>query len=173
MPSYLWHSGTLRLIAILEKKVFFILALLIILLFSTKVILSIDKILSERNWVTVFQKSLCLFNFFLINISVVVHFHSSQQRDTIIPWFRILFSIFIGPMLQKIITEFQSMHYCLGQFLNHKRKVITTNILFLTDACFFRGMFWGTVPLCSLVTCSKRLHSKASLLKARKATKDH
>ena len=64
MPSYLWHSGTLRLIAMLEKKVFIILALLIILLFSIKVIISIDKILSERNGVTVSQIFLLSVMFF-------------------------------------------------------------------------------------------------------------
>ena len=48
----------------LEKKVFIILALLIILLFSIKVIISIDKILSERNGVTVSQIFLLSVMFF-------------------------------------------------------------------------------------------------------------
>ena len=53
---------------------------------------------------------------------MAVFFNSSQERDTVILLFRILFSIFIGPVSQKIVTEFRPMHYCLGQFLIHKKK---------------------------------------------------
>ena len=96
---------TLRLIAQLEKKYSLYMtvsiSLLIILSFSIKVILAFDKTLSERNGVANrFPKLFIISNVFLIKIAVVVLFYSSQQRDTIIPLFRILFSIFIGPVVE-------------------------------------------------------------------------
>ena len=57
------------------ERVFVILAvslsLLIMILFSNKVILSVDKTLSERNGVTVFQKVFIISNVFLIKIPAI------------------------------------------------------------------------------------------------------
>ena len=72
MSSYSWYSGTLRLITMLEKKAFIILAvslsLLIILSFSINVILSVDKTFSEKNGVTVFQDLLLSMIFFSLSL---------------------------------------------------------------------------------------------------------
>ena len=72
MSSQWWYSETLRSITMLEKKVFIILAsslsLLIILSFSIKVILSVDKTLSGRNGVTVFQNILLSVMFFSLRL---------------------------------------------------------------------------------------------------------
>ena len=58
-----------------EERVFVILAislsLLIMISFSNKVILSVDKTLSERNGVTVFQKVFIISNVFLIKIPAI------------------------------------------------------------------------------------------------------
>ena len=115
-----------------EKKVFIILAvslsLLIILSFSFNFILSIDKTLSERNEVTVFQNFLSSVMSFSLRL-LYQFFFILFNKETVIRLFRILFAIFIEPMSQKIVTEFRPMHYYLAQFLIHKRKMITTNIL--------------------------------------------
>ena len=58
-----------------EERVFVILAvslsLLIMISFSNKVILSVDKTLSERNGVTVFQKVFIISHVFLIKIPAI------------------------------------------------------------------------------------------------------
>ena len=125
-----------------EKKVCIILAvslsLLIILSFYNKVILSVDKSLPKRNGVTIFQKffsSVMLFSLrFLYQLFFIL-----LNKETIILLLRILFSIFIGSVSQKIVTEFSSMHYYLGQFPIHKNKVITTNVLLFKWCMLFLG----------------------------------
>ena len=66
------YSGILRLLMMVEKKVFKTLAVLvsdlIILFFSFKVIFSSDRVLSEGKGLTVFQKILLSVIFFLFKL---------------------------------------------------------------------------------------------------------
>ena len=72
MSSQSSYSGTLKLVSMLEKKVFMILAVslpsLIILSFSAKVILSVDKTLSQRNEENVLQNFLLSVMFFSLRL---------------------------------------------------------------------------------------------------------
>ena len=100
-------------IAMLEKKVLIILAvslpLLTILSFSINVVLPVDKTLSKKNRVTVSQILLLSVMFFSLRYYFCFIL---LINETTILLVRILFSVFVGPILQKIVREFRPMHYC-------------------------------------------------------------
>ena len=131
MISYSWYSGILS-----YHYIELSLPLLIILLFY-QVILSVDK--TNR-----FPKLFVISNVFLIKIAVVVLYYSSQQRDPIIPLFRIFFFLFsLDLCRRKLLRSFDLCIIALGNSLFIKRKWLP-GIYFLLCAAYFSRLLIHT-----------------------------
>ena len=63
---------------------------------------------------------------------------------------------------RKLLRTFDVCIIALDNSLIIKERRLPRIYFFLTDACFLWGIFGVTLPLRSLVTCSKRLHGGCS-----------